>query len=410
MAEPIIYNNKAIDRGLASSADFNALITDIFHDMNNLSLSISDNQSLLQQTVSMIRHENDSLLSRIATLEYKLENSKELLDSLKAGIETRSIRSLVSEPGAIISRNNFDTMDMYNVGTPSVVKTYEKLRATDTPNPELKVTVTEALSSAAYTPDIFSKPSFIYNHETTPELMCMFDGSYDLFFARTARSQDASDSDSLYAMIDITVPLNVVNNLRTNCMKINPIPKYSLDIMSIEYRDTISGDWKSLPNMINGDNTPKIIKNVPSVMITYPTIETTQIRIVIRQSRHTTTHAYDNTPVIEYFYGFQEISLQLLDVTAKESSFISKIELESNATYFNIVGKPELIVDNFQSKDIVCNFNLYQDFDGSGISHSLDFNTPIVANKSALYVETILNSSGTTIPVIKGIKVLCEVK
>ena len=415
MSEPLIYNNKSLDKGIANSSEFNGFIMDVLQDMNSLSDAIQENDTMLDDTTSMIRHENDALLSRVLQLEYYLQDVSDSLVKIKSGMPIRTMRSSISNPEDIPGFANFTVEDMYNVGMPSVFRINDKFRVQDSPVPDLLVTATEVLCNTAYTPTIFDNPDtsklFTYDSDTTPELLYMFDGSQDLFFTRTALSQSANDNDALYVSIEITVPKSIVNNLYANCLKIVPIPKYTLDIMSIEYMDALSGTWKNLPTYPLYNNIPVPMTNISSTLITFPRIELSKLRFVIKQPKKLKVNSSDDIVYSEFFYGFQELSLQQIDITTNPITFVSKFTLDSPSTFFKIILDPEVITDGYLNQDIACTFKLYTAIsNGVPYNSNIDFNVEMQTDYNTVYIETTLTPQSSSIPVVKGLKLRCEIK
>lgn len=328
MREPISRPGNARFRGPTSSHEFNKMEDDKYLDLIELYKQSNTNEQKLREAYQTIIAEHVALQNYVHQLENKLKDLEEkfnildttndyyngvffktgLVDQMTTTYPSSDQDNKVTERRADIDiHHRFATLPK-NSQTP---KTHVFDRNNHVVIPEsLKVNVTRPTSAGEVTEN---------------NVLHAFDGNKNTYWRREVAYDPMHTPEKEVAIIEIELPMNLVNNLNINTLHIHPHPEHGVEISNIEmhYNNT----WQQIEGFqqveISGD--PKFS---PKRKWCFANRPVQKLRITLTQ-HHYLQEGEKNVFVL----GAQEIGVELCSYESNKAYVLTPIDMSDVGMY-----------------------------------------------------------------------------
>lgn len=371
--------------GQTNSNDFNNMSKEIALDLFNLYENISKNEEVLDNVIDILQINNQYLTNRITHLENQIKHMKrgiEYLEFYDSSIisygDDLPIEPIPENERAYINYN-------YNIATLHSIYNDSKTFLTDIHEKEffvpedLVVTILETSYPGA---EIEEKDP--YN---------AFDQNITTAWKRKVVFPKGVAPDFVRAIMDIKLPLSIINNMIVNTIFINPFPDASINIVDILYKPLNGSDYISF---IDTDFF-KPVRNANNIAITFEDIQPSNIRIVFEQDKPIDI---DNGDKAMFVLGAQNIAIYNRDYTDISSFYIHFKPVTSVDQINNI----EILVDNTKNENAV-SYTVYGLNKEINSLKEIEIEKPISYNyNNEFWIKVDIHKvEDVTTPIIKGL-------
>lgn len=404
--QPISQNNPNIHKGPSRSADFNQMQNDMHRDLVQIFSIANANTNTIKSNMDFLIRENFFLQNKINKLMTSFEKIKADLLYKEQGVQRQQlIKSMYTLDNILALNGSTTSIDtMYGIATlkdsDRVVKTAYVNEVGDRIIPDsLQVTLLESNNTI---PIDEATQMRQFQEVGGQDFSPLFDGSNNSFWTRKVSYPKDSNVSTVYGILHVKLPLNILNNIYTNTLTIHPAPEFSLTIADVWYKG-YGETWYRLPNYPMKQGTvdsgePMEIQDSGKLIFTFPRTEVTEVQIFFTQP-----YSFLNQNKREFVYGFQEIGVEYRVYNGSSAEFVTEFSIEGTGKRFYTIDKPSAIPSPGSPSDIddLVSFKLYYD---SGLTNEFDFGNEIMSPLQKIYIKTIINKQADVIPVLKEIK------
>jgi hypothetical protein len=384
-------------RGPTSSEDFNKFIDDIHYDLTQIFTLAEEHNLKIPENLNIILNENYFLKQKATQLQALLDNIKTNIDSINAGGNKSITHYFGSADNATPTACVIDSGHgvAYKAIQQEVSKLY--LKRDDT------IIVPQVLLD-----NIFLYESLQPFDDITADLT-----AYEVSDANIHKAFDGNDKDiwqrrvedetglvnSIYGVIKIVLPKNIVNHMRVNSITLNPSPEFSMSILDIKWKDV--SNWQSLdtyPTTTSGsDKVPKEIAEASDMKFVFPRQSMTELLIYFKQP-----YWQDAAGKRVFVYGFRGIEVSYARFDESSNSKIRvRFDHPQGGTFSKIVSAEPIYAEGgIGASSVSVTALLYEE----GSETPRAFDSPI--STSTVYVEVSMgcDSFGTS-PLLSGLKI-----
>jgi hypothetical protein len=255
-------------RGNTSSEDMNENFDEILYDLNTIFSEASKIVIDLNEIESRIRHDMDSLGSRVYAVSGLISAYEQAQTGYKMFYEEFYMPTQVAYPSNVTDQNKCSVNSEFGVVTLPVNNSFSKV-----------YTVNIADGETIVAPDLIAVSESVDEvgsvrvDETAIERA--FDGRDDSVWERKVRYERDSAKSESRCVVNITLPS--MNNPYVNKLHIKPYPEGTEDVEQITY-DTMVTQDTVLPSFpVDGEN------NINSKMYSFNDIQPTKLKVYFRQ-------------------------------------------------------------------------------------------------------------------------------
>lgn len=402
--QPISQNNPNLYKGPSSSAEFNKLRNEMHHDLLQLFELANEHEEEIKSNMDVLIRENFFLQNKIVELEKLVEKiGTDLLYSNQGLKKQRMIKSFYSLEGLSdgdISKEAYINTVYGYLSVPSSDAISKISYTAD----DGEVVIPESLGVNVFEsnntqPIDSSTGMFSYYPIEDDNIHLAFDKNKNSFWVHTSSFPEDSGVSEVFGVMHMKLPLDVLNNVYSNTLVLNPFPEYSLKIRDIQVKG--HGDqWYRLENYPvekdgDGNDVPVEIENAGKLTFSFPKREITEVQILFSQP-----YWFASEGQRGFIYGFQEIELEYRTTNSTEAEVISEFSLEGTTKRFNVIQKPKAIPMTGSSQDIedLVEHKLYYNKD---LTNEFSFGNEIMAPIQKVYVKTIIKGKGEVVPMIR---------
>jgi hypothetical protein len=404
MMQPISQYNPNLHKGPSTSQDFNDIQNTLHFDLSQLFATANEHSVDIKENMDILIRENFFLQNKINELTTLLDKVKtDLLYKEQTLSKQQMIKSMYSVTDVVRGSGIDAEVDtLYGVLSLPESDSVSKVtyKATDnsiiTP-PSLKVSLMESNNTRPITAGVRE----FYN-VTDDDLLRAFDGNNNTFWVHKSTFPDDSGINEVFGLLNIKLPLDIVNNAYVNTLTLHPYPEYSLSIADITYKG-YDGTWYRLPNYPTQKDdqdreTPTKINNASKLLFSFPKIEVTEIQIHFSQP-----YWFANGNNREFVYGFQDIGVEYRVYNDTVANLVTEFSLEGTTKRFFTIEKPIVVPAVGCEGDIedLVEHKLYY---SRSLTSEFEFGNEILAPIQKVYVKTTIKSNGDVVPIIKDIK------
>ena len=315
-------------RGNSSSEDTNKNYEEILYDLNTIFAEATSIVVQLNEIESKLRHEMDSIHSRVYAVSGYIIEQQQQGDGAKMFFDNFFLMDNVVYPENVniddrcVVESEFGTVTLPVVQSVSKIYTTNMSNGVAYPYPDIGVSVVPL--------DEGGNIGVVQN-----DVNKAFDGSLLTTWERRVKFDRDYSKSSVSCQMEVTLPS--MNNPDVNSVFIHPYPEGTVDVTSITY-DTASTQDNLLDNFpVLGEYSAR------SRMYTFNNIQPTSFKVNFRQAN---AMVEDNANV--FVYGLQEFGVERIeykssgkmgvkfDLPAWETGTISEITLvKTNPDYDN---------------------------------------------------------------------------
>lgn len=402
--QPITNLNPNLHRGPSNSQEFNQIQNSIHYDLTQLFDVANLHDQTIRDNMDILIRENFFLQSKIQELETKLEEI--IVDYTYKGNnlnKQQAIKSMYTLENITLGSASATIDTLYGIATiADIDRTSKIIYRSDDGTVTIPSSFSVSVLESNNTRPINNVGVRDYYTITDSNVIRSFDTSNNSIWAHTSSFPQESNISEVYGIIDIKLPLDMLNNLFTNVLTIHPYPEYSMTIADILYKG-YGNTWYRLPNFPKsidsfGHESAVPIMNASKLMFSFPKIEITEIQIFFTQP-----YWFLNNGMRDFVYGFQEIGVEYRSYNSSIAQFTTAFDISDTNKRFYTIEKPITVANmgSDQSIDDLVNYQLYYD---SALSNEFQFGNQILAPMQKVYVKTTLTNRGDVIPVVKNIK------
>lgn len=350
--EPISLGNISITKGPAKSADFNRIISDIHTDIDNIFDINNQNTKLIDETLDIYIHENYFLKRQVENLKAQLRSTVAMVESLRESDDLKTLYSTLSDA---IYVNATHEHNLYTLPAGSRTSKLSIISDEDIYIPSsTKVEILESIDGENYY-ELDASTDFLKNE----------------YWTRTLRVNENQGISKVFCKIRITVPIEIINNIYSNVLKIIPFPFYGTTVDKIRYKN-IAGTWNTL--------------EYKGPITVFEDQDIFELEIDISQTNYFTEGNY------RFFtYGLRELGLYYYDFL-NDGSIIIPFSIANTSAYFRSIKEPEKI-----------NGIEYQLYTDELLTREVWFDYELLENLQTVYLKINLNKTDV-IPTIKEVK------
>jgi hypothetical protein len=402
--QPITNLNPNLHRGPSNSQEFNQIQNSIHYDLTQLFDVANLHDQTIRDNMDILIRENFFLQSKIQELETKLEEI--IVDYTYKGNnlnKQQAIKSMYTLENITLGSASATIDTLYGIATiADIDRTSKIIYRSDDGTVTIPSSFSVSVLESNNTRPINNVGVRDYYTITDSNVIRSFDTSNNSIWAHTSSFPQESNISEVYGIIDIKLPLDMLNNLFANVLTIHPYPEYSMTIADILYKG-YGNTWYRLPNFPKsidsfGHESAVPIMNASKLMFSFPKIEITEIQIFFTQP-----YWFLNNGMRDFVYGFQEIGVEYRSYNSSIAQFTTAFDISDTNKRFYTIEKPITVANmgSDQSIDDLVNYQLYYD---SALSNEFQFGNQILAPMQKVYVKTTLTNRGDVIPVVKNIK------
>lgn len=403
--QPISQNNPNLYKGPSSSTEFNKLRNDIHYDLVTLFDLANKHEEEIKTNMDVLIRENFFLQNKIIELEKLVEKiSTDLMYKNQGVSKQRLIKSFYSLEGlsdgdadkpayvntiyGYLSIPPFDTVSKISYQSDDGQVVIPK---------SLEVQIFESHNAQPQDATTGMQEYYTIEDETVYRA---FDRNRNTFWVRTSSFPSDSGISEVYGILHIKLPLDVLNDVYSNTLVLNPFPEYSMTIRDVQFKG-LGDQWYRLENYptekVNGQDVPVAIENAGKLTFVFSKTEITEIQIFFSQP-----YWFENDGKREFTYGFQEVNLEHRIFSNKTAEIVTEFSLEGTTKGFRIIEEPkvETIIGSFPNISDLVEHKLYYNKD---LTNEFHFGHEIMAPIQKVYVKTILRGGEDRIPMIKQI-------
>lgn len=387
----IIYDNKTINKGLSNSEAFNNFANSIMQDIIDTASNVTSTEINVENVTAYINYENRFLKNKIKSLQSLLSEIKDTQNSIIDKTNFRYISKMIGDSG--ITSLGCTVNQNYSTITPLVVKEYSRTNLDGIYNPNNKIRIYESKDNSNWV--------LKYSEQDTTELFNIIDGSYEKMFATTAKTTDLN-VQKIYIKVQIDYDLYTINNLQTNTIKIDAIPTYSLNLLSVKFKNT-SGEYVLVSTYPKSGNQPTKLTGISPMYITFPSVEATGVELIFENDDPIQEQTSSGQNINTFFYGFKEISVSYAEYQTSNSKIEFNIGLPASYKMFSYIATPIPVISPCNPNNFNIQYQLYIQYGNTWTEVEFNKNLPSPTHNIKV-VANILNS-GEYIPVLNGIKI-----
>lgn len=345
--------------GVSNSKVYNEYIAKIIEDVDNLFSINNDNADMVDEALEVYVQENKMLKTQLSLMQLKLAEIEENVKSIRSNDSTKTLFKSLSN-----IRTNSNITGERNIVTLPTGATINKLAIRSNDEiymPEsLKIQIYESKDDSVYE-EVDSSTNFIKNEYWTVK----------------RKIPTSENITKVYARIRITVPVDMINNVYSNVLKIVTYPAYGITIEDIGYADA-SGNLGSIPHSgeINIFNDTNI----------------TTLDVLISQSNYSDENGYR-----VFVYGLKELGLYYYDFLPT-GWFVVPFSIENSSMVFNSIKEPEEI-----------NGVTYQLYADSNLTSEIWFEQEDITDLQTVYLKVNLKKADV-VPVLRDVKLKFNVR
>lgn len=365
------------------SKDINEFFNNVGYDLNALYALAAQHGIEIPRNYDILLRENISLERKINSLESRIDalaDVKRVVSFYDTSSVEAVVDCVVNTDYGYVARDTDEVISKIYV--PGVNSNFIPRT--------LGVKLYESTSTVA---DITTYAS---GEVTDSNILMAFDGTPSTVWQRNSIQE--TNIDTLYAVLHLTLPTNIVNHMRVNSITLDPSPEYAFDIMDIQYKT--ASQWHRVSTFGNEEGTPTAHTSIPKEELIFPKQDVTELVIYIRHTASTTESAHH-----VFTYGFKDIGINYKRFSEDNSGNVVVSVVHPGAEYFKKITD---ITVEYDRGGIVGTevplLSLYSDFSSTraygGASSDVPLNTKTIYIKAPL----VCDDSGTS-PMIKRIVV-----
>jgi len=384
--ESIFQPRETKFNSIMDSNDQNEMNKELGTDLTGLFQNLVQDDTKLDQIIETLQVNNQQLANRISYLENQINNmdvDKEYIDFYRSELISYADEintSPIPEKERAYINHDYNIATLKPIFQTSKTFLYNKADQEVFLPEDLIVEVTPKSYINATIEENDIKNAFDQNISTQWKRKVLYDINDPI--------------SSVDALIEITLPKTIINNMYSNTIYINPYPDSSLDIVSVEYSKVNSDGYFKFSD----ENIFTPTENTNNIMLSFEKKPIEKIRIKIRQR-----NAIDIDSATKMFMlGIQNIGIYNIDYV-NQSSFYVILE---PGTEVKIIKSINPIIENTENSNAI-KIDVF--------AENLETNTlvpiNIGSNISTNYNEkfwikaTINQIEGVATPVLKGLEI-----
>lgn len=387
---PISQNNLNITRGPKDSREFIKMCSDFQYDISQLFDAANQQASKMQYDMDILLIENFFLQARLEEMEKRATNlTSNLIANQTSGkpytktntYRTQNdVKAYSTYAGSVDSTHGIITLPHNTVDKVVVTNT----DGTKYMPPTTKIKLFESVDGLNYTQ---LKDSSVDR---------IFDGDSSSIWMHTSKYDVSEPVEKLYIVLQVSLPLEYVNNAMVNAISIKPCPEHSMTINNVCYTTPSNPNKKTIGNF-------SIVNTADKTLFTFNDTEISDLYIFMEQPYH---FLYNDTKY--FYYGLQELGIYFYDYNGDYTYIVSEFKLDNGSSY-RYIGTPRAIFSPYSnSRESLVSHELFL---GDGVTNLqivaggsiFQFNTDIVGDYSTAYILTKISKSGTDVPALNGL-------
>lgn len=400
---PKTASNPNIHRGPVQSEDFNAIQQSIRGDLERLFHIASDHDETIERHMDLLLRSNYFLQNKIHVLEGIVE---EMEANHKYREQSRAIRRLIR---TFYSKENL--ISAADEGEEATVNTQYGFLTLDhsdiTPKLSFPSEEGETIVPSSFQADIYEATNASPVNEATGDrdyylletngTDAMVDQDDHTYWVQSSRFPTSANVSEVYAIVHLQVPMEAINNIHANTLRLAPYPLHSMQVDDIQYK-AYSGQWRRLPTFpVDGNDEPIPQTDAAPLFFAFDDLEVTELKVHLTQPYW---FAHDDRR--DFAYGFQDICLEYRNYDQSRAEIITPFTLSDTTKQFSSVYRPhtQLAAGTPQDVEDLVEHRLYYDED---LENEFPFGSAILAPVQTVYIRTILTSANQCVPFLSQV-------
>lgn len=405
---PRSLRNKNIHKGPSSSAEFNQIRNDIHADITQLYSGFEEQEIQMKDNMDTLLTENFFLQNKVKELESELAAAKNtFINYTGNNKEQLMTHNYFSEQGVYSPNEETETFinNKYGTVSPMPGKIDFKLFHIGEDNvvsipDDLIVTLYESHNNQPIDEASGEREYYIVDQKN---LLNMFDGDPNTFFARHVTFPKEDHIHTVYGMIHIQVPIESSTNLFANQLHMIPFPSFSMTIRDIQVKG-YDGSWRRLENYPLENGEPKEIEEIDETLFTFSKENIVEIKIYFSQP-----YGLEGKDMMEFRYGFQEVNLMHVEYHQDLCEFVTTFSIEETTKSFDVIYEPK-VEKAFGSKEDVDDLISHELFYNASLTNEGVFGEQILADVQKVYIKTTIQREEERTPILTKMHLSYEQK
>lgn len=328
MKTPTSSTGKAKFRGPSSSSEHNQEESQKYADLVELFKAEYENGIRLKESNTCLLESNIALQRYIRALENRLTATEMQLEAVTDN--STWYTGLYSRIGLVEDmRDTFPSAIDENGNTQQRCEISEEYRHATIPIVhQISKTHTRALDGSYIIPtDLIVNVSRTSTDGTVTDtrLLNMFDGEDESYWMREVSYPINNPIAKEDAIIEVELPLRIVNDLNINTIQVNPYPEKGVKIANVEVYH--NNGWQQIPGFEQQELTT-IKDNSPRRKWCFPNMQITKVRITLEQSFYN-----ERSGKKIFALGLQELGVYLSTYDVKGGIVLVPFDLSNVGSY-----------------------------------------------------------------------------
>lgn len=401
---PKSASNPNMHRGPLQSEEFNRMQQTMREDLERLFHIAGDHDQIIEEHMDLLLRSNYFLQNKIHVLEGIVD---EMEANHKYREQARAVRRMIR---TFYSKE--DLISAANEGEEAMVNTQYGFLTLDhsdiTPKLSFPSDSGETVVPRSFHADIYESTNASPADEETGErsyylldtngVEQMVDQDDHTYWIQSSRFPMSANVSEVYAIVHLQVPMEAVNNIKANTLRLAPYPLHSMQIDDIQYK-SYSGQWRRLPTFPtdkhNGEEVPVPQADAAPLFFAFDDLEITELKIHLTQP-----YWFADNDRRDFAYGFQDICLEYRNYDQSRAEIVTPFTLADTTKQFTSVYRPntQLATGTPQDVEDLVEHRLYYDEE---MENEFPFGSAILAPIQTVYIRTTLRSANQRVPFVE---------